>query len=116
MDSLNEILEKILKKDAANIEAKMKLDEIKKMIDETEVKGVNVKDEEKPKKGKLIVKYVNQRVEHKKTYQQQLDRLDSQLEQENIDKIERDRFITILEAKYYEQQHEDWDKFENSIK
>ena len=35
-----------------NIEAKMKLDEIKKMIDETEEKGVNVKDEEIPKKGK----------------------------------------------------------------
>ena len=70
----------------------------------------------KPKKGKLIGKYVNQRVENKKTYQQQLDRLDSQLEQENIDKIERDRFRTILEAKYYEQQQEDWDKFENSIK
>ncbi len=47
------ILNKILKKDPSNIEAKMKLDEIGKMISETEEKGKNVKDEENTgKKGK----------------------------------------------------------------
>ena len=47
------ILEKILKKDPSNIEAKMKLDEISKLISETEEKGKNVKDEENAgKKGK----------------------------------------------------------------
>jgi tetratricopeptide (TPR) repeat protein len=45
------ILNKILKKDPANIEAKMKLDEMKKLMAETEAKGENVMDE-KIEKGK----------------------------------------------------------------
>jgi nucleolar protein 8 len=49
------ILGKILKKDPANIEAKMKLDEMKKMQQETEQKGENVMDEavEKGKQSKV---------------------------------------------------------------
>ena len=77
---------------------------------------INLGFRKKPKKVKLIGKYVNQRIEHKKTYKEQLDRLDSQLEQENIDKFERGRLRTILEAKYYEQQQEDWTYFEKLIK
>ena len=46
------ILRKIMKQDPANIEAKMKLDEIVKLKAETEQKGVNVKDNDAPKKGK----------------------------------------------------------------
>ena len=70
----------------------------------------------KPKTGKLMGKYVNQRIQHKKSYQEQLDRLDSQLQQENIDKLERDRLRTILEAKYYEQQQEDWEQLQKLMK
>ena len=65
---------------------------------------------------RLIGKYVNQRKQHKKSYQEQLERLDSQLEHENIDKIERDRFRTILEAKYYEKQQEDWLQIQEQMK
>jgi len=39
-----------MKQDPSNIEAKMKLDEINKLINETEETGVNVKDDEEPKK------------------------------------------------------------------
>ena len=78
--------------------------------------GLSFNFRKKNKKGKLIGKYVNQRIQHKKSYQEQLDRLDSQLQHENIDKLERDRLRTILEAKYYEHQQEDWDRFEKLIK
>ena len=44
----DKILTKILKKEPGNIEAKMMLDEIKKMEQETEATGHNVKDEEEP--------------------------------------------------------------------
>jgi hypothetical protein len=67
--------------------------------------GFNLGFGKKPKKGKLIEKFVNQRIEHKKNYKEQLNRLDFQLKQEKIDSLERDRLITILEAKYYEKQH-----------
>jgi hypothetical protein len=72
----------------------------------------NLSLRKKSKKGKLIQKYVNQRVRQKRLYQEQLDRLDSQLKHENIDLNERDRLRTILEAKYYEQQQDDWDQLQ----
>ncbi len=78
--------------------------------------GFNFSFGKKPKTGKLISKYVNQRIEHKKSYQEQLDRLDSQLQHENIDKIERDRLRTILETKYYQQQQEDWNQLQKIMK
>jgi hypothetical protein len=78
--------------------------------------GFNFSFGKKPKTGKLIGKYVNHRIQHKKSYQEQLDRLDSQLQHENIDEIERDRLRTILEAKYYEQQQEDWDQLQKLMK
>lgn len=81
-----------------------------------EIMGFSWSFRKKPKTGKLIGKYVNQRIRHKKLYQENLDRLDSQLQHENIDKIERDRLRTILEAKYYEQQQEDWDQLQKLMK
>jgi tetratricopeptide (TPR) repeat protein len=52
------ILTKILKKDAANIEAKMKLDELKKLQTETEQKGENIMDEAAPKGKQSKVSYI----------------------------------------------------------
>ena len=52
------ILTKILKKDAANIEAKMKLDEMKKLQAETEQKGENIMDEAAPKGKQSRVTYI----------------------------------------------------------
>jgi hypothetical protein len=70
----------------------------------------------KSNKGKIIQEYVNQRVRQKRLYQKQLDRLDSQLQLENIDKNERERLRTILEAKYFEQQQDDWEQLQKIIK
>ena len=81
-----------------------------------EIMGFSFSFAKKPKTGKLIGKYVDQRNQHKKSYQEQLDRLDLQLQHENIDKIERDRLRTILEAKYYQQQQEDWDQLQKLMK
>jgi tetratricopeptide (TPR) repeat protein len=52
------ILSKILKKDSANIEAKMKLDEMKKLQQESEQKGENVMDEDMPKGKQSKVTYI----------------------------------------------------------
>jgi tetratricopeptide (TPR) repeat protein len=52
------ILGKILKKDPANIEARMKLDEMKKLQTETEQKGENVMDEEVKKGQSSKVTYI----------------------------------------------------------
>ena len=70
----------------------------------------------KSKKNKLICKFVNQRIQHKKVYLEQLDRLDSQLQLENIDQLERERLRTILEAKFYEQQQEDLEQLQELLK
>ena len=43
----------------------------------------------KQKMGKLIGFYVNQRIQHKRTYEEELERLDTQLQHEKIDKLER---------------------------
>ena len=70
----------------------------------------------KSKKGKLIGEYVKKRIHKKRLYQEQLDLLDSQLQDGNIDNNERDRLRIILEAKYYEKQQDDWKKFQKIIK
>ena len=78
--------------------------------------GFNFSFGKKPKKSKVICKFVNQRIQHKKAYQEQLDRLDSQLQLENIDQLERERLRTILEAKFYEQQQEDLEQLQELLK
>ncbi|MCX8094193.1 MAG: tetratricopeptide repeat protein, partial [Candidatus Goldbacteria bacterium] len=52
------ILKKIIKQDPSNIEAKMKLDELLKMIEETEQKGVNIQDEDIKKGPQSKVTYI----------------------------------------------------------
>lgn len=74
--------------------------------------GFNFGFRKKQRMAKLIDNYVNQRIQHKRSYGEQLERLDAQLKHENIDKLERDRLKTILEAKYYKQQQEDWNQIQ----
>ncbi|MCX7698361.1 MAG: tetratricopeptide repeat protein, partial [Candidatus Goldbacteria bacterium] len=52
------ILKKIIKQDPSNIEAKMKLDELLKMIEETEQKGVNIQDMDTKKSSQSKVTYI----------------------------------------------------------
>jgi len=69
----------------------------------------------KQKMGKLIGFYVNQRIQHKRTYEEELERLDTQLQHEKIDKLERVRLRTILVTKYFEQQQDDWNRIQKRI-
>ena len=69
--------------------------------------SMDFKFRKKPKLDIPVGKHVNQRIQHKKIYQEQLDRLDQQLQHENIDQLERERLRTILEKKCNEQQ-QDW--------
>ncbi len=52
------ILKKIINQDPSNIEAKMKLDELQKMIAETEQKGVNIQDQDNKKGPQSKVTYI----------------------------------------------------------
>ena len=65
--------------------------------------------------GKLIGFYVNQRIQTKRTYEEELERLDTQLQHEKIDKLERVRLRTILVTKYFEQQQDDWNRIQKRI-
>jgi hypothetical protein len=67
----------------------------------------------KQKMVKLVGKYVNQRLKHKRSFKNQLERLDAQLQHEEIDQLERDRLRDLLEANYYQQQQEDWKRIQN---
>ncbi len=52
------ILKKIISKDSSNIEAKMKLDELQKMISEIEQKGINIQDEDTKKGSQSKITYI----------------------------------------------------------
>jgi hypothetical protein len=52
------ILKKIINQDPSNVEAKMKLDELQKMIAETEQKGINIQDEDTRKGPQSKVTYI----------------------------------------------------------
>lgn len=69
----------------------------------------------KQKKGIITAKSVDQMIHLKKFYCAQLDRLDSQLQHENIDQKERTRLRAILEKKYVKHQQEDWIQFQKLI-
>ena len=75
--------------------------------------GFNFGFGKKQKMVKLIDKYVNQRIKHKRSFEEQLMRFDAQLQHEEIDQLERDRLRDLLEAKYYQQQQEEWIPIQN---
>lgn len=56
------------------------------------------------------------RIKFRKMYLEQIDRLEKNLQQENIDNIELNRLRTILETKFCETQLKDWKKFQKIIK
>lgn len=56
------------------------------------------------------------RIKFRKLYLEQLDRLEKNLQKENIDKIELNRLRTILEIKFCETRQKDWIKFQKIIK
>ena len=68
---------------------------------------------------KLVSKYMDQRVEQKKSFEEELGRLDDRLKKEKIDLTERDRLAFMLQTQFYEQQKKQWkhvqEKYVNPI-
>ena len=62
----------------------------------------------KRKMAKLVTRYMDQRVEQKKSFEEQLGRLNDRLEKEKIDLQERDRLMFMLQTQFYEQQEKQW--------
>ena len=60
----------------------------------------------KQKMGKLIDDYVNDRAKEKRVFQEQLKRLDAQLQDKTIDQQTHDRLRDILEVKFIQQREE----------
>ena len=69
----------------------------------------------KRKMRNLIKKYVSFRVKERKAYNEQLKRLDAQLHDKKIDSDTYERLKEVLEAKYYEEQHEEWVKVQDQF-
>ena len=73
----------------------------------------------KTKIAKLMTNYVSQRINQKKFFEQQLERLNDQLKKEKIDLQERDRLTFMLQKQFYERQEKQWkqiqEKYENPI-
>ena len=59
---------------------------------------------------KFIRKYVNQRVIEKKALNEQLNRIDSQLQNDTIDKHTYDRLRDVLEINFFKQREEALEK------
>ena len=75
------------------------------------------------KKGKmrrLVRNYVDHRIKEKKILSQQIERLETQLHSNSIEKPTYERLRVILETQYYQKQQEQWtkikDKFQNPLK
>ena len=67
----------------------------------------------KQKVGKLIGHYVKERIKERQSYNDQLERLVAQLQDETIDQLEHDRLRDLLDATYYQQQQEAWSSIQN---
>jgi hypothetical protein len=74
--------------------------------------GSRKKQEKKENEDNLI--YL--RIKYRKLYLDQLDRLEKNLQQENIDNTELYRLRTILEARFWKTQLEDWRQFQKLMK
>jgi hypothetical protein len=66
----------------------------------------------KRKMAKLVGKYLDQRVNQKRSFEEQLGELDERLKKEKIDLQERDRLIFLLQTQFYEQQEKQWTQIE----
>ena len=65
---------------------------------------------------KLIGDYVDFRVKEKRAFDEHVKRLDAQLRDKIIEQDIYDRFITVLEAKYFQKQQESWAKIQNKFR
>jgi hypothetical protein len=66
----------------------------------------------KRKMAKLAGKYMDQRIDKKRSFEEQLGELDDRLKKEKIDLQERDRLIFLLQTQFYKQQEKDWEQMQ----
>lgn len=77
--------------------------------------GFSISFGKKRKMRKLIGNYVSDRVKEKKAFNEQMKRLDAQLQDKKIEKQIYERLKDILEVKYFQQQQEQWAKIKNNF-
>ena len=61
---------------------------------------------------KLAAKYLDQRIDKKRSFEEQLGELDDRLKKEKIDLLERDRLLFLLQTQFYRQQEKDWEQIQ----
>jgi hypothetical protein len=64
---------------------------------------------------KLIEKYLKDNVREERTFNEQRKRLDSQLDDRQIDQQIYERYRVILEKQYYQKQKKEWVKVKNKF-
>jgi hypothetical protein len=70
----------------------------------------------KQEKDKIENQEIYLRIKFRRLYLEQLNRLEKNLQQENIDSIELSRLRTILKTQFCKTQLEDWKQFQKIIK
>ena len=63
----------------------------------------------KRKMAKLLGKFIDQRIDQKRSFEEQLGELDDRLKKEKIDLQERDRLIFLLQTQFYQYQEKQWE-------
>jgi hypothetical protein len=69
----------------------------------------------KQKMGKLIGNYISDRAKEKRVFQEQLKRLDAQLQDKTIDQQKYDRLRNILEVRFIRQREEARTSIQNNF-
>jgi len=77
--------------------------------------GFNLPFGKERKMRKLIGNYIKDRVREKRVFEEQIRRLDAQLEDEQIDQQIHERLRRILEAQYFQKQQEQWATVKNKF-
>jgi hypothetical protein len=62
----------------------------------------------KRKMAKLVNRYIYQKMDQRRSFEEQLGELDDRLKKEKIDLQERDRLIFLLQTQFYKQEEKNW--------
>ena len=77
--------------------------------------GFNLPFGKERKMRKLIGNYIKDRVREKRVFEEQIRRLDAQLNDEQIDQQIHERLRGILEIQYYQKKQEQWATVKNKF-
>jgi hypothetical protein len=65
---------------------------------------------------KLVNRYMDQRIDERRSFEEQLGELDDRLKKEKIDLQERDRLIFLLQTQFYHKQEKQWKQLEKELR